>query len=238
MAFTVVENPPYLIAYIHYNFFIFNTETGIITNRWEQPVRTTPLVWTSHEQGKKYEGWFSILDATTAVPCVEVARQLFPAWKALAEAGIFLTCSRVIALPCESLNFIRAVMEWRDDIKIRWEKTYYIGNYYLMLVEQFFNKYDEDQRYRTKKEELFQKALIYETSENAAYLYNLIKREGTIEFWGEPNNALSLHHYCLEKHRRNEPLTEVRNLWNDYSKILLNVISDNPIVSEIMEAEK
>ena len=92
--------------------------------------------------------------------------------------------------------------------------------------------------FRRESEKLFQKALIYENPEDAAYLYNLITREGTIEFWGEENNAFSLHHYCSEKHRRNEPLTEVRNLWNDYSKTLLDVISANPIVSEIMEVEK
>lgn len=233
MAFTVVEKSPYLIASVHYNFFIFNTETGVITDRWGQPVRTSPSIWSWYAIGEKYEGWFSILESTAAVPCVEVARQLFPAWKALAETGIFLTYSRLNRLPCELLNFIRAVMEWRDDVKIC-QGTYYINSYYSTLAEQFFDKYDEDQRYYNKKEGLFQRTLIYETSEDAAYLYNLIKREGTIEFWGEDNNALSLHHYCLEKHRRNEPLIKVRNLWNDYSKTLLDVISANPI----MEVEK
>ena len=89
-----------------------------------------------------------------------------------------------------------------------------------------------------ENEKRLRKALIYEIPEDAAYLCDLIKREVTIEFWGEENNAFSLHHYCSEKHRRNEPLTEVRNLWNDYSKTLLDVISANPIVSEIMEVEK
>lgn len=237
MAFTVVEKTPYLIAYDHYNFFIFNTETGIITNKWGQPVRTSPLILKSHAQWEKYEGWLTILYAITADSCVEVARQLFPAWRALAKTGIFLAYSMFHRLPCESLNFASAVMEWRDDIKIR-QGTHYISDYYLMLAEQFFNKYNEDRRYYRENKKLFQKALIYETPEDAAYLYNLIKREGTIEFWGEENSAFSLHHYCLEKHRRNEPLTEVRNLWNDYSKTLLDVISANPIVSEIMEAEK
>lgn len=237
MARTVVKKTPYLIAYDHYNFCIFNTETGITTDKWGQPVRVNPVILNSQAQGEKYEGWLSILYAITADSCIEVAHQLFPAWRALAKTGIFLTYGPFHKLPCELLSFARAVMEWRDDIKIS-QGMHHITDYYLMLVEQFFNKYNENRRYYRENEKLFQKALIYETSEDAAYLYNLIKREGTIEFWGEEDNAFFLHHYCLEKHHRNEPLTEVRNLWNDYSKTLLDVISANPIVSEIMEAEK
>lgn len=237
MAFTVVENPPYLISYDHYNFYIFNTETGVITDRWGQPVKTSLYIWNQDMRGKKYEGWFSLLDITSAVPCAEIARQLYPAWKALAETGIFLSYSMMGGFPNKALSFARAIMEWRDSNEIR-QGTYYITDYYLMLVEQFFIKYDGDRHYYNESSSLFQRVFLYETPEDAAYLYNLIRREGTIEFWGEKGDALALHHYCLEKHRRNEPLTEVRNLWNDFSKTLQGVIAANPIVSEIMEEEK
>lgn len=246
MAYKLEEKSPYLIARDHYNFFLLNTETGIITDRWGQPVRTNSYMWNFDPRGKEYEEWISFFDLNQSVSADEIARQLYTPWKELAKTGIILGYPAMgCTLPNKRFDFVRAIMNWRDKERFcinagKW----YISTYYNMIVEQFLKKHCwgySPSSYRESyedKEKLFHHVFIYENLNDADHLYNLILREGTLEFWADPSNTIPLHHYCLEKHRRNEPLTEVRNLWNDYSKTLLDVMAKDPLISKIMEEEK
>lgn len=246
MAYKIEEKSPYLIARDHYDFFLLNTETGIITDRWGQSIRTNSYLWSLDPRGKEYKEWISFFDFDPFVSADEIARQLYAPWKALAKTGIVLRYSPMgSTLPNKRFDFVRAIMNWRDKERFcinagKW----YIDIYYRMMMEQFLKKYCFDydpscwrENYEDK-EKLFHHVFIYENLDDASYLYNLILREGTLEFWADTSNTIPLHHYCLEKHRRNEPLTEVRNLWNDYSKTLLDVISNNPIINEVIEEEE
>lgn len=209
------------------NIEILDTETGIVRNRWGVPCRpelsfADPL----------WDAWSSILKNSTMLPSIE----FFKEWKRWAQTGRII-CLRSASASWENLGFYFA------DINLALLRnyecahipvgTYNFNDFYSACASEFYGS--SSATLSNSQRSLFKQVYGFFAPDVVRPLATLIEREEMTRFWAD--NSKELKCYVETKLCLGEPLSAVRNSWDDFCATLQKVILTNDEISDIMREQ-
>ena len=223
----VIEKGSHIIYTKDTNIEILDTETGIVKNRWGVPCRPTSSFTNS-----PWDAWCSILHNSVTPPSIE----FFKEWKRWAQAG------RIIRMRGVSSSWENSSSCFAG-INLTLLRNYECA--YIPVGAYDFNEFYsacESELYgqssatlSNSQHRLFQCVYSFFAPDVVRPLAALIEREKITRFWSD--NAEELKSYIETKLRLGEPLSAVRNSWDDFCATLQKVILTNDEISDIMREQ-
>lgn len=222
---SIVEKGSYIIYAEGTNIEVLDTETGIVRNRWGMPCYHPELTPVN----SPWDAWYSILLKSITPPPIE----FFKEWKKWAQAG------RIIYMRSTSSSWenfspyfagINLALLRNYEIPVG---AYDIDSFYFACEKVFYGLSPATLSH--SQHLLFQQVYGFFAPEVARPLAALIEREEMTRFWSD--NAKELKNYVETKLCLSEPLSAVRNSWDDFCATLQKVILTNDEISDIMREQ-
>lgn len=224
----IIEKGSHIIYTKDTNIEILDTETGIVRNRWGVPCRPTSSFTNS-----PWDTWCSILQNSTTLPSIE----FFKEWKRWAQAGRIIRMRDMFSSWENSSSYFTginlALLRNYECAHIP-VGTYTFDDFYSACKSDFYGL--SSATLSNSQHLLFQQVYGFFAPDVVRPLAALIEREEMTRFWAD-NNAEELKNYIDTKLRLGEPLSAVRNSWDDFCATLQKVILTNDEISDIMREQ-
>lgn len=209
---------------------VLDTETGIVRSRWGMRCEPSPT-FASYVKAP-WNSWLSFLSSSITPPSIE----FFKEWKRWAQAGRIIRM-RGISMSLENSNpyfaGINLTLLRNYEIEHIPVGTYDLDDFYDACKSEFYG-----QSFATLSNSqsiLFQRVYGFFEPDVVRPLAALIEREEMTRFWMD--NAAELRGYIETKMRLGEPLSAVRNSWDDFCATLQKVVLTNNEICDIMRAQ-
>lgn len=209
---------------------ILDTETGIVRNRWG--ARCTPTPSFASYVDAPWDSWLSFLSNSITPPSIE----FFKEWKRWAQAGRIIRM-RGISMSLENSNpyFVGVNLTLLRNYEIAHIPVgvYDLDDFYSACESEFYGQ--SSATLSNSQNKLFQRVYSFFAPDVVRPLAALIEREEMTRFWTD--NAAELRSYIETKLRLGEPLSAVRNSWDDFCATLQKVVLTNDEICDIMRAQ-
>ena len=223
----VIEKGSHIIYTKDTNIEILDTETGIVKNRWGVPCRPTSSFTNS-----PWDAWCSILHNSITSPSIE----FFKEWKRWAQAGRIIRMRGVSSSwenSSSCFTGINLTLLRNYECAYIPVGTYDFNEFYSACESELYGQ--SSATLSNSQHRLFQCVYSFFAPNVMRPLAALIEREKITRFWSD--NAEELKSYIETKLRLGEPLSAVRNSWDDFCATLQKVILTNDEISDIMREQ-
>lgn len=209
---------------------VLDTETGIVRDRWGARCEPTPS-FASYANAP-WNSWLSILLNTITPPSIE----FFKVWKRWAQAGRVIRM-RGVSMSLENSNpyfaGVNLTLLRNYEIAHIPVGTYDLDDFYSACESELYGQ--SSATLSSSQGILFQRVYAFFSPDIVRPLVALIEREEMTRFWA--NNAAELRGYIEAKLRLGEPLSAVRNSWDDFCATLQKVVLTNDETCDIMREQ-
>lgn len=227
---SIIEKSSHLIYTKNTTIEVLDTETGIVRNRWG--VRCNPSPSFSANVNTPWNSWLSILQNSITPPFIE----FFKEWKRWAQAGRVIRM-RGVSMSLENSNpyfaGVNLALLRNYEIAHIPVGTYDLDDLYSACESEFYGQ--SSATLSNSQHRLFQRVYSFFAPDSVRPLAALIEREEMTHFWMD--NAIELRSYIDTKLRRGEPLSAVRNSWDDFCATLQKVVLTNDEICDIMREQ-